>query len=63
MTATVDRKTNNRLMVAQAGNEKFNQGEKHPQCTGCLQQMLIDPMDEKFEALRSKLKKTGVLSS
>jgi len=63
LTATVDRNTNKRLMVAQAANEKFSQGEIHSQCSECLEQMLADPMDQKFETLRSKLKKSGVLSS
>lgn len=63
LTATVDRNTNKRLMVAQAGNEKFKTGEIHPQCLNCLEFMLADPVDQKFEGLRLKLKKAGVLSS
>lgn len=60
MTATLDHDTKRRLMRATPGNSKFSDGQIHVQCKSCLDEMLADPMDQKFENLKIKLGKLGI---
>lgn len=59
-TTTLDRDTKRRLMRAISGNSKFKDGEIHPQCQSCLAELLANPIDQKFEALKVKLWKMGI---